>query len=104
MPRQAFDPPGVRQPGGPYSSVVRSGPWVTTAGQCGYLPDGTLPPGLDEQVTQAFVNLTAVLDAGGATADDVQSVTVHLSDGTDFNRMNTLYREYFTQPYPPARP
>jgi 2-iminobutanoate/2-iminopropanoate deaminase len=59
-----------------------------------------LAEGLDEQVAQAFRNLLAVLDAGGATADDVQAVTVHLSDGADFDRMNALYREFFAQPYP----
>jgi 2-iminobutanoate/2-iminopropanoate deaminase len=59
-----------------------------------------LAEGLDEQVAQAFRNLLAVLDAGGATADDVQAVTVHLADGADFDRMNALYREFFAQPYP----
>jgi 2-iminobutanoate/2-iminopropanoate deaminase len=79
---------------------VRSGPWIFTAGQCGYLPDGSLPTGLEEQVTQAFTNLLTVLEAAGATADDVLAVTVHLADSADFDRMNALYRDYFTQPYP----
>ncbi|HEX4357989.1 MAG TPA: RidA family protein [Pseudonocardia sp.] len=100
MPRKAFDPPDVRPPGGPYSSAVRCGPWVLTAGQCGYRPDGSLPTELDGQVAQAFRNLLAVLEAGGATADDVQVVTVHLADAADFDRMNARYREYFSEPYP----
>ncbi|MFE7438991.1 RidA family protein [Streptomyces chartreusis] len=100
MTHKAFDPPDIRPPGGPYSSVVRSGPFIATAGQCGYLKDGTLPAGLDEQVTQAFANLLAVLEAAGATTDDVVATTVHLADGDDFDRMNALYRQHFTPPYP----
>ncbi|WP_312867532.1 RidA family protein [Amycolatopsis pithecellobii] len=43
-----------------------------------------------------------MLDAAGATAEDVVSVTVHLADGADFERMNALYRDYFTGLTPPA--
>jgi 2-iminobutanoate/2-iminopropanoate deaminase len=100
VPRTAPCPTGVRPPGGPYSPAVRAGPWVLTAGQCGYRPDGSLAEDLDGQVTQAFDNLRAVLEAAGAGVDDIQAVTVHLADGADFGRMNQLYRRQFTEPYP----
>jgi 2-iminobutanoate/2-iminopropanoate deaminase len=73
---------------------------VWTAGQCGYLPDKQLVDGLEGQMHQAFKNLFQALESGGCTSDDVVAVNVYLADGDDFDAMNTVYREYFQEPYP----
>lgn len=47
-----------------------------------------------------FANLAAVLAAAGATFDDVLKVNVYLTDVGDFQTVNAVYAENFTQPYP----
>ena len=52
------------------------------------------------QTRQVLENLRIVLEAGGATLDDVVSVTVFLADANDWAAFNEVYREVFRQPYP----
>jgi enamine deaminase RidA (YjgF/YER057c/UK114 family) len=42
-------------------------------------------------------NHVAVLDAAGLTLADIVSGHVYLTDMQDFNGMNTIYRQYFSQ-------
>lgn len=100
MPRQAFTAPNVPTASGPYSACIRIGQMVWTAGQCGYLLDKTLVDSFEGQARQAFENLFAALAAGGCTEADVLSVNVFLANGDDFDRMNVVYRENFSEPYP----
>jgi len=66
----------------------------------GYLPDKTLASGFQAQARQALDNLMLALKAAGASEADVVNVNVFLADGADFEEMNTIYREYFRDPYP----
>jgi enamine deaminase RidA (YjgF/YER057c/UK114 family) len=52
------------------------------------------------QTRQAFVNLLAHLASAGATADDVISVRVFLTQVDHFAAMNEVYREFFNDPFP----
>ncbi|WP_067682529.1 RidA family protein [Nocardia miyunensis] len=87
-------------PSGPYSPSARIGSFIATSGQCGYFPDKTLGSGFAEQATLALQNLKAALSAGGAALGDVISVNIFLVDGGDFDEMNTIYKEFFAEPYP----
>ena len=84
----------------PYSASARAGRFVSTAGHLGYLPDKTLASGFQAQARQALDNLMLALKAAGASEADVVNVNVFLADGADFEEMNTIYREYFRDPYP----
>jgi 2-iminobutanoate/2-iminopropanoate deaminase len=46
------------------------------------------------------MNLKNILEAGGATLDHVVKSTVHLADLSDFEKFNSVYKEFFTPPYP----
>ncbi|HEY0770229.1 MAG TPA: Rid family hydrolase, partial [Sphingobacteriaceae bacterium] len=41
-------------------------------------------------------NLKAIIEAAGATMDDVVKCTAHLADINDFDRYNKVYTTYFT--------
>ena len=99
MPREAFYPETAPQ-GGAYSPAVRRGSFITTAGQCGYLPDKTLVEGLEAQIRQSFDNLFDALESAGCTEEDVVAVNVYLANGEDFDAMNLVYLEHFTEPLP----
>lgn len=92
---------------GPYSQGIRAKKvkqWVFTAGQLGMDPaTGKLVEGgVEAQTRQALTNLSAVLEAGGASLADVVKVTVFLQDMGDFQAMNGIYAQFFTES-PPAR-
>jgi 2-iminobutanoate/2-iminopropanoate deaminase len=47
-----------------------------------------------------FRNLAAVAEAAGGSLADTVRVGVYLRDMDDFAAMNTVYAEFFTDPYP----
>ncbi len=92
-------PPAI----GPYSQAVKAGNFLFVAGQIGINPaTGQLEEGIEAQTRQALLNLKAILEAAGASLDDVVRVGVFLQDLNDFQAMNAVYAEFFPQS-PPAR-
>jgi 2-iminobutanoate/2-iminopropanoate deaminase len=89
---------------GPYSAGIRTGNLVFTAGQLGVDPSTGefVSAEISGQTRQALKNLQAVLEAGGASLENVVKATVFLRDMDDFGAMNEVYAEFFTQ-NPPAR-
>lgn len=87
---------------GPYSQAVKAGGMIFASGQLGLNPETGMFPegGIKEQTQQAFKNIKAILEAAGATMDDVVKTTVFLADMNDFADMNSVYAEFFAQPYP----
>ena len=84
-----------RAPGaiGPYSQAIVANGFVFTAGQIPLDPaTGDIVQGdVVAQTEQVFRNLAAVLDASGATWNDVVKATVFLIDMKDFPRVNEVY-------------
>lgn len=89
---------------GAYSQATTNGSLLFTAGQIPLTTGGELlaDEPIEAQTEQALDNLTSVLEADGATAEDVLKVTVFLDDIDDFEAMNETYANYFDDE-PPAR-
>ena len=51
---------------------------------------------IEEETPRTLRNIEAILEASGATMEDVVKCTVHLSDIADFDRFNDVYGKYFT--------
>ncbi len=93
------------QPIGPYSQgilVENPNKTLFISGQIPIDPKtGKLVKGeITEQARQAIENLVAVLEAAGATVDDVVKVNVYLEDINDFGEFNKVYEEYFGRSKP----
>ena len=88
-------------PGGAYSpGVIAEGRFVYVSGQ-GPLRDGELVTGtISEQTRAVMENLGAVLADAGASYDDVVRCGVFLADLDDFEAMNAVYANYFSEPLP----
>lgn len=56
--------------------------------------------GLAEQTRRVLDNLRLVLEAGGATLDDLVAVTVYLAEVDDWTEFNEIYRATLRAPYP----
>jgi len=97
-PIHAADAPPA---GGPYSHAIKSAGLVFLAGQGPFRKDGSRVEGsFEEQARQTFENLEAVAAAAGASLADAVRVGVYLRDMSNFPAMNSIYREFFREPYP----
>ena len=87
---------------GPYSQAIISDGLIFTSGQIPLNPEtGCLVEGgIREQAQQAFQNLKEVLAQAGSSLNDVVKVNVYLTHLEDFDVLNQVYGEQFTQPYP----
>jgi len=87
---------------GPYSQAIRVGNLVYTSGQLPIDPATGLFPqgGIKAQTRQSLTNVKAILEEAGLTMSDVVKTTVFLADMNDFADMNSVYAEFFTEPYP----
>jgi len=87
-----------------YSQGVKSGPLVLVSGMVGIDPaTGNLAGAtIQDQTRQALKNCDAILQAGGASLDDVIEVGVLLTNSADFNGLNEEYALWFPSE-PPVR-
>jgi reactive intermediate/imine deaminase len=103
MPRQIITSPNA--PSSPlFSQGVKAGPFVFVSGIVGINPKTGRLAGdtIQEQTRQALTNCQAILEAGGATLDDVVEVGILLTDPADFAGLNEEYARWFPTD-PPTR-
>jgi len=87
---------------GPYSQAIQVGNLVYTSGQIpidpatGVFVEG----GIKEQARQSLTNVKAILEEAGLSMASVVKTTVFMADMNDFADMNTVYAEFFSEPYP----
>jgi 2-iminobutanoate/2-iminopropanoate deaminase len=89
---------GAPAPIGPYNQAIRTGDFLFCSGQIPLDPaTGELVPGdISAQTRQVMKNIEAVLDAAGATFENVVKTTIFLTDMNDFSAVNGVYGESFT--------
>ena len=86
---------------GPYSQAIEVNGMVFTSGVIPVDPaTGVIPEGVEAQATQAFTNLTNLVEASGAAMSQVVKTTVFIKEMNDFGAINEVYAKYFTEPYP----
>jgi 2-iminobutanoate/2-iminopropanoate deaminase len=104
MTRQAISTTGAPGAVGPYSQALGIGDLVFCSGQIGLDPatGNLVEGGIEPETERVMANLTAVLDAAGATWNDVVKTTIFLVDMGDFATVNGIYGRYVGNP-PPAR-
>ena len=87
---------------GPYSQAIRAGSLLFVSGQIPLDPaTGAMVEGdIAVQTRRVFANLQAILEAAGASFDNVVRTTVYLADMNDFATVNEIYGTYFSSPAP----
>lgn len=83
---------------GPYSQAIKAGNMIFVSGQIPIDPQTGefVSDKIAEQTEQVLKNLSAVLDAAGATLQNVVKTTVFLADMNDFAAMNEVYAKFFS--------
>lgn len=89
---------------GPYSQAVATsaGKMVFLSGQIGFVPaTGELvTSSFEDQVKQAFQNMTAVIEAAGGDLNSIVKLTLYLTDLNNFSVVNDIMASVIPQPFP----
>lgn len=95
--RQEFKVAGLAAALSHYTDAVRFGDMLFVSGLTAHDANGALVGGDDAaaQTRQILSNLKLVLDAAGATFDDILKVTVFLTNVDDRGAINPVREEFF---------
>ena len=86
---------------GPYSQGIDIGNLIFFSGQIPLNPEtGEMPEGIEAQTKQALENVKGLLESQGLDFSHVVKTTVFLDNMDDFNTVNSIYAQYFVEPYP----
>lgn len=102
MTKVAISTENAPKPVAAYSQASRKGNILQVAGQVGIDPavGEVAGPGVAEQTRQTFRNIEAVLEAAGASLDDVVMMRVYLTDTDHFAEFNETYNALVREPFP----
>jgi reactive intermediate/imine deaminase len=91
----------------PFSPAVRVGDLILLSGQIGTDPGATtnsvVPGGIEAETRQTLDNIKRTVEAVGSSMDKIVKCTVMMADMAEWDRMNVVYREFFTPGKLPAR-
>lgn len=82
---------------GAYSDAVSTGGFLFVSGQASvdFKTSKFILGTIEEETRRTLDNIKAIVEAAGATMEDVVKCTVHLSDISEFDRYNKVYAGYF---------
>lgn len=101
MPKQILSTSNAPAAIGTYSQGVRVGDTVYLSGQIGLNPENLeLREGIDAQIDQVFLNLSAVANAADIALDATVKLNVYLTELVHFAKVNEIMAKYFDPPYP----
>jgi reactive intermediate/imine deaminase len=88
----------------PFSSAVRSGPFLFLSGQIGSeVVDGSpvlVGGGIEAETRRALENIRAVVEHAGSSMDQIVKCTVMIADMAEWPAMNGVYETFFPGPKP----
>lgn len=87
---------------GPYSQGIVNGNTVFVSGQGPVNPETETIESetIEDETAQTLDNIAAILDAAGTSLDRVVKANVYLDTMDTYDAVNTVYREYMSEPYP----
>lgn len=104
MEKQIIHTSNAPEAVGPYSQAIKINNMIFTSGQIPLDSETNELVGedIDSQTRQVLKNITAVLNEAGVGLEKVMKTTVYIKNMDDFNTVNEIYSEFFTE-NPPAR-
>lgn len=105
LPRsRAILPEGWPQPRGYANGMVADGRVLVTGGLVGWDAEGVFAKGFIGQLRQTFLNIRAVVEAGGGRVEDIVRLTWYVTDIATYRaslkEMGPAYREVFGRHFP----
>jgi len=101
---RAILPEGWPQPRGYANGMVAEGHVLVTGGLVGWDAQGVFAKGFVGQLRQTFLNIKAVVEAGGGRVEDIVRLTWYVTDIVTYRaslkEMGPVYREVFGRHFP----
>jgi len=101
---RAILPEGWPQPRGYANGMVAEGRVLVTGGLVGWDAQGVFAKGFIGQLRQTFLNIKAVVEAGGGRVEDIVRLTWYVTDIATYRaslkEMGPVYREVFGRHFP----
>jgi 2-iminobutanoate/2-iminopropanoate deaminase len=96
--------PDAPAPIGPYSQARESNGMIFISGQIALNPKTgeIMQESVEVETHQVMMNLIAILKAASLSTDDILKTTIYLTNMDDFEKVNKIYAQNFTE-YFPAR-
>jgi reactive intermediate/imine deaminase len=103
MVKESIAPENVHRARG-YSHAIKVNNTIYVSGQAGIDLEGNIIEGdCGAQAHQAFENMKRVLEAAGATMQDVVKLNYYfINIAEDLPKIADAYRKYFNRHYPPS--
>jgi len=105
MKKQVIHTPNAPAPIGPYNQAIKVNNTLYLSGQVALDPTTMelVNGSIGQETKQVMENLSAVLQAGGMSFEQVVKTTIFLSDMGLFQAVNEIYGSYFDAATAPAR-
>lgn len=85
----------------PFSPGIITGDYLFVSGQASVDDTGKIVVDtFAGECRRSFDNLKRIVEAAGASLDDAVQVRNYVSNQEDLIEFNTIYREYFNEPFP----
>ncbi|MCU4181816.1 RidA family protein [Bosea sp. BH3] len=101
---RAILPEGWPQPRGYANGMVAEGRVLVTGGLVGWNAEGVFAEGFIGQLRQTFLNIRAVVEAGGGHVEDIVRLTWYVTDipayRASLKEIGPIYREAFGRHFP----
>ena len=87
---------------GTYSQAIINEGWVFVSGQIPFDPqkNSMVEGDMATQIRRTFQNLANIAESSGSSLDNCLKLTIFLIDLKDFDLINTIMRDFFSEPYP----
>jgi 2-iminobutanoate/2-iminopropanoate deaminase len=85
----------------PLSQAIADENYIFVSGQVARNTEGEFVTGsIEDEARQVLENAARVLEEAGSSLDDVVKVQVFITDRSDWEQFNAVYREHMSEPYP----
>ena len=87
---------------GPYSQAIMVGNTLYVSGQIPFVPETMtlVSEDIQAQTRQSIENIKAIVNEAGGVLSDIVKVTVFVKNIEDFDKINEVYAEYFSEAKP----
>lgn len=85
----------------PFTPAVKAGDFIFVSGQASVDLNGKIiSDSFENECRRSFQNVSMILKAAGLGFQDVVQVRNYVGDQEDLPLFNSIYKEYFREPYP----
>lgn len=89
-------------PIGPYSQAIRAGNLLFVSGQIAINPETNemITDSIISETEMVLKNVSALLESGGSSWQNVVKTSIFLSDMSFFAEVNSIYSNFVSEPFP----